>query len=118
MSYFKRLVVTTLTFISLTVLFPDMFYVRSFMVAIAASIVLSLLNTIIKPILVLFSLPLTLLTFGLFSFVINGFLLQMTSHFVGRENFGFSSFGAAMLIAIIMSIVNTIVLEHQLEKNF
>jgi putative membrane protein len=43
-------------------------------------------------------------------------MLQFTSSFVGTHNFGFSSFGAALLVAIIMSVVNMIVTEHQMEK--
>jgi putative membrane protein len=63
MSYLQRLVVNTLAFISLSVLFPTKFYVSSFVIAIIASVVLSILNMIVKPILHFFSLPITLITF-------------------------------------------------------
>lgn len=116
MSYFQRLVVNTLAFISLSVLFPTRFYVSSFVIAIIASVVLSVLNMFVKPILHLFSFPITLLTFGLFSFVINGVILKMTSALVGEQNFAFSSFGSAVLIAAIMSFVNSIVTEHNENK--
>lgn len=48
--------------------------------AIAASFVLSILNTLVKPILILLSLPLNILTLGLFSFVISAGMLQLTSN--------------------------------------
>jgi len=46
---------------------------------------------------------------GLFSIVINGFMLQMTSYLVGKNNFGFSSFGMAILVSIVLSLANVIV---------
>lgn len=94
MTYFQRLVVNTLTFISLSVVFPGMIHVRGIMPAIIAAFVLSILNMLVKPVLTILSLPFTLLTFGLFSFVVNAAILQMTSFFVGEMNFGFSSFWA------------------------
>ena len=116
MTYFQRLLVTVLTFISLSVLLPNMVHVSSFWTAIIASFVLSLLNAIVKPILTIISFPLTLLTLGLFSFVINALILQLTSSFVGAEHFGFSSFGATMLVSIIMAVVNMIVTQHNMDK--
>ena len=113
MTYFQRLVVNTLTFISLSVVFPGMIHVRGIIIA---AFVLSILNMLVKPVLTILSLPFTLLTFGLFSFVVNAAILQMTSFFVGEMNFGFSSFWAAVLMAVIMSIVNTIVTDHNLSK--
>jgi putative membrane protein len=116
MSYFQRLIMNTLTFVALAVLLPNMVHVRSIFVALMASFVLSILNALIKPILSIISFPLTLLTFGLFSFVINALMLNLTSVFVGAANFGFSSFGAAILVALIMSVINMIVTEHNIEK--
>ncbi|MFK4566750.1 phage holin family protein [Enterococcus sp. UD-01] len=116
MTYFQRIVVNTLTFISLSVIFPSMIHVRSIWMAIVAAFVLSILNMLVKPVLTLLSLPFTLLTFGLFSFIVNAAILKMTSSFVGEFNFGFSSFGAAVLMAVIMSIVNAIVSERNMDK--
>ena len=116
MSYFQRLIMNTLTFVALAVLLPNMVHVRSIMMALVASFVLSILNALIKPILSIISFPLTLLTLGLFSFVINALMLNLTSTFVGAANFGFSSFGAAILVAWIMSVINMIVTEHHIEK--
>jgi len=115
-SYFERLIVNMLTFISLSVLLPQMVHVQSFLTALLASFVLSILNLLIKPILTLLSLPLTILTMGLFSFLINAVMLQMTSSLVGPDNFGFSSFGASLLVAVIMSVVNLIVTDHNMRK--
>ena len=116
MSYFQRIVVNTLTFISLAVVFPQMIHVSSIWTAVLASFVLSVLNMFVKPILTILSLPLTLVTFGLFSFVVNAAILKLTSFFVGAANFGFASFGAAFLVAIVMSLVNVVVSEHNLNR--
>ncbi|MFV0558411.1 MAG: phage holin family protein [Enterococcus sp.] len=116
MGYFQRLLVNTLTFISITVIFPDLFHVSSILTAVLASFVLSILNGFIKPILVIFSFPLTILTLGLFSFVINGAMLSLTSYLVGETAFGFSSFGSAILVAAIMAIVNLVVTDHNFNQ--
>lgn len=118
MSYLQGLIVNTLAFISLSVMFPSKFYVGSFMIAIGASVILSVLNMLVKPILNILSLPITILTLGFFSFVINAAMLKMTSAVIGEHNFAFSSFGSALLIAIIMSIINAIVVDHFSRKRY
>lgn len=116
MTYFQRLIVNTLTFVSLSVIFPNMIHVKSIWMAVLAAFVLSILNMLVKPVLTILSLPLTLITFGLFSFVVNAIMLKMTSFFVGEMNFGFSTFWAAVLMAMIMSLVNAIVSERNIDK--
>ncbi|WP_422698711.1 phage holin family protein [Enterococcus durans] len=116
MSYLQRIIVNSLTFISLAVLFPNVVYVNSIWTAVLASFVLSLLNMFVKPILTILSLPFTLITLGLFTFVINTAILKLTSFFIGEGNFGFASFGAALFVAILMALVNVIVSEHNSRK--
>lgn len=116
MTYLQRLIANALIFISLSVLFPNQVYVESLMMAVAASFVLSILNTLVKPILIFLSLPLNILTLGLFSFVISAGMLQLTSNLLGNDRFGFSSFGVSILVAIVMAIVNAIVSEHNIDK--
>lgn len=118
MSYLERLIVNALTFIGMSVLLPDKVYVSSIWIALIASFVLSILNMCVKPILHILSLPFTILTFGLFSFVINGIMLRMTSFFLGEANFSFSSFGVAVLVAIVMTFVNSIVTDHNTRKKY
>src|SRR5699024_5733693 len=119
MSYSKRLLVNTVTFISLSVLLPDhMFYVNSLWYALLASFILSVLNLLVKPILHLLSLPITLITFVLFSFVINALILQFTASVVGAEGFGCGGFGSALVVAILMSIINAIIRDHYKSKYY
>lgn len=116
MTYLQRLVMNMLTFISLSVLLPQMIHVESIMTALVASFILSILNGFVRPILSILAFPLTLLTLGLFTFVVNAAMLQMTASVMGDSRFGFSSFGASILIAVVMSVINMIVTEHHLEK--
>lgn len=116
MTYLQRVIANTLIFISLSVLFPQHVFVESLTVAIAASFVLSILNMLVKPILIILSLPLNILTFGLFSFVISAGMLQLTSNLLGNGRFGFSSFVVSVFVAIGMALVNAIVSEHHMDK--
>jgi len=107
--FWKRILINTVLFIAIAGFFQSNFHIANIWMALVASFILAILNAAVKPILLLLSLPITLLTLGLFSIVINGFMLQMTSYFVGRANFGFSSFGMAMLVSVLMSLANVIV---------
>ena len=113
MEFIKRVIIDTILFIALAGLFSrtGMFYVNSVGTALLASAVLAVLNVLVKPILLILSLPINVLTLGLFS-MINALMLQLTSSFVGSFYFHFSSFGSAMLIAIVMSICNVIISDH------
>jgi len=75
-------------------------------VAIIAALVLGLLNLIVKPILVLLTLPITLLTLGLFILVINAGLFLFAASFL--EGFSVSSFTAAFIGSLIISLVSTV----------
>ncbi|MGO2083351.1 phage holin family protein [Vagococcus sp.] len=116
MSGFQRIIVNTLAFVSLSVMFPSKIYVGSFLIAVIASLVLAVLNFTIKPLLHILSLPLTIITFGLFSFVINAAMLMMTSAIMGEYYFAFSSFGSALFISLILSVINSIVANHNASK--
>ncbi len=68
-----------------------------------AGLVLSVINVLLRPIVVILSLPAILLTLGLFTLVVNGFMVYVTTKLVP----GFDmSFGAAILAGIIVSLVN------------
>ena len=71
---------------------------------ILAALILGIVNTFIKPILTLFTLPLTVLTFGLFLLVINGMMLSITASLV--SGFQVAGFWAAVFGSLVLSIVN------------
>ncbi|NLR32680.1 phage holin family protein [Levilactobacillus tujiorum] len=119
MRFWPRILVNAVIFLALAGFFQsslagglqNAFYVSGVGIALLASFVLALLNAVVKPILFVLSLPITVLTLGLFSVVINAAMLELTSWFVG-SNFAFSSFGITMMVAIIMSIFNAIISDH------
>ena len=80
-------------------------HVTDFWTAIVFAFVLALLNMFIKPLLVLFTLPVTFFTLGLFLFVINALVVLLASKFV--DGFTIDSFWWALLFSIILSIITS-----------
>jgi putative membrane protein len=78
--------------------------VSSFWTALVAALVLGLVNAVIRPILVLLTLPVTVLTLGLFILVINGLLFWFVGSFV--QGFVVQGFWSGFLGAILFSIVS------------
>lgn len=78
--------------------------VASFGTALVVALVLGLLNAVIRPVLVVLTLPVNLLTLGLFTFVINGFLFWFAARIL--EGFAVRSFGWAILAAIVYSLIS------------
>ncbi len=82
------------------------FKVDSFTSAILAAIVLGVINTFIKPVLVVLTLPLNVLTLGLFSFVINAVVLWLASAVV--PGLMLDGWVPAILAAVVLSVVSTV----------
>jgi putative membrane protein len=78
--------------------------VSSFGAALVAALVLGLINAVVRPVLVLLTLPATILTLGLFIFVLNGLLFWMVGSWL--EGFGVGGFWSAVLGAILFSLVS------------
>jgi len=78
--------------------------VTSFGAALIAALVLGLVNAVVRPVLVLLTLPVTILTLGLFIFVLNGLLFWAVSEFV--QGFAVAGFWPAVLGALVFSLVS------------
>lgn len=89
--------------------------VAGFKTAVIVAVVLGLLNIFVKPILVLFTLPVTILTLGLFLFVINAGIILLCSRIV--DGFRVNSFWTALVFSIILSIGQSIVFRLTNEDN-
>lgn len=87
-------------------------------VAIIAALVLGLVNTLIRPVLVLLTLPATLLTMGLFILVINALMFWAVASMIGGFHVsGFwSAFGGAILYSIISWILSALIFKDSSEK--
>lgn len=106
MKWWQRVLLNTIVFLLLGN-FLDGVIVDNWVTAMLAAVMFGLLNSIVKPVITLFSLPITFLTLGLFFFVINGFIIWLTSFFVA--GFTVTSFGTAILVSLIVSLANTLV---------
>lgn len=82
--------------------------IKSYLTAVGVAILLGLINVFIKPLIVILTLPLTIVTLGLFIWVINAWMLMLIDKLV--DNFTIKSFWWALLYALLISILNGILL--------
>ena len=106
MFFIIRLIINMVSILIISYLFPRMIRVDGFLVALVAAFLLGIVNTILRPILVFLTFPITLLTLGLFLLVINGLMLWLVSALV--RGFHISGFWGAVLGSILISIVSWI----------
>lgn len=99
-------IVTTLAILVVTHVIPGV-RVSSLGAAIFAAAILGILNALVRPILVILTLPLTIVTLGLFLFVINALMFQLAGAIV--PGFHVDSFWSALLGSLIVSIIAYIV---------
>jgi len=105
MTFLLRILLTAVVVVFLANFLPGV-TVTGYVTAIVVALVLALLNFIVKPALVLLTLPVTLLTFGLFLIVINAIIILLVDAFV--SGFQVSGFWIAVLFSILLSIFQSI----------
>ena len=105
MKLILRTLLSALAVIILANFLPNV-QVDNYVTAIIVAIVLSLLNFIIKPILVIFTLPVTILTFGLFLLVINAIIIFLADNLI--DGFHVTSFWSAILFSLLLSFLQSI----------
>lgn len=105
MTLILRLLFNALGLVLISKFIPGI-VVDNFYVALVAAVILGILNTVIRPILLILTLPITILTLGLFSFVLNGLLFMFVASFI--EGFKVDGFWTALIGSILMSIISTI----------
>jgi len=108
MRWIIGILINAVLFIAMAGYFENALYIEGFGAAVGASFVLAILNILVKPILIILTLPITVFTLGLFLFVINGVTLLLTDALIG-EAFQINGLGMAILISAIMSIVNLVI---------
>ena len=114
MSITKKIAINTLGFLVIAWFVPQ-FYVTNWVAALVASIVLAVLNLFVKPILFLLTLPVTIVTFGCFSFVLNAMMLSLTSLCVG-PGFTFASPFITLVVSVLLTIFQRFV-ENLVDKS-
>ena len=83
------------------------FEVRDFGSAMIASILVGLLNLIIRPLLLLLTLPLNIITLGLFTFVVNAIVLRLAAGLM--SSFNIKGWGPAILGALVLALINMVI---------
>ncbi len=89
--------------------------IKSYSSALIAALVVGLLNTILRPLLVILTLPVTVVTLGLFLFVINALMFWSAAGIL--EGFNVTGFGAALIGSLIYSVLG-VVIDSALQRLF
>ncbi len=92
--------------------------VESVWTAIFAAAILGLINTFIKPVLIILTLPLNILTLGIFTFFLNAFLLKLVAYLIrGFEVKGFlAAFLGALIISIVSWLANQFIVRRKIDR--
>lgn len=101
-----RWLLNTLALFIVVTLLPRHFQANSLTTLAVAALVLGLLNAIVRPILFVLTLPLTIVTLGLFLIVLNGIMLELTAWLV--PGFRVQSFGWAIIGAIALGLISLV----------
>ncbi|PJB31011.1 MAG: hypothetical protein CO109_12240 [Deltaproteobacteria bacterium CG_4_9_14_3_um_filter_65_9] len=106
MPFFIRMAANAVAILLISYLLPQVVAVDGVMAALAAAFVLGLVNAVVRPLFVLLTLPVTVVTLGLFLLVINGLLLGLVSYIV--PGFHVNGFLGAVVGSILLSVVSWI----------
>jgi len=107
-------IVSTLAILVTAYILPGV-HVDGIVAALVLAVVLGVINTILRPILVFLTLPLTIVTLGLFILVINGLLVMLASYIV--PGFSVASFWWALLFGIVLAIVSWVLERFEKDDN-
>ncbi len=106
MFYVFRLLIHMVAILIISYLLPGVIKVDSVLAALVAAFILGIVNLVVRPILVILTLPLTLVTLGLFLLVINGLMLWLVAALV--KGFHVNGFWGAVFGSILISLVSWI----------
>jgi putative membrane protein len=96
-------IINALALLALPYVVPSV-HVASFGTALIVALVLGLINAVLRPLLILLTLPVTLLTLGLFIFVINALLFQFAGYLI--QGFNVGGFWPALLGSVVYSVIS------------
>jgi putative membrane protein len=105
MKLLAQLIISALAVLITSFLF-DGVHVDSVYVALAVAAVLSILNTIVKPVLILLTIPITVFTLGLFLLVINAVMILLADKLI--PGFSVDGFWTAFFFSIILAFINSV----------
>ncbi len=105
MNFLLRIIITAVVAFALSSVLPGI-HIDTFWTAIVLSLVLAILNFLLKPILIILTLPITILTFGFFLFIINAVIILLASHLI--KGFIVDSFWWALLFSLLLSLLTSL----------
>ena len=103
--FLASLISTVLGLVVINYIMPSV-HISDFMAAVILALVLSLVNCFIKPIIKFLSLPLNILTLGIFNFVINAIVLLIA--FKLTNGVSIDGFGSALIASLLLSVLQSI----------
>lgn len=113
MNILMRIIVTSIVAFGLAYLLSGVM-LDSFWTAILLAIVLAVLNAIVKPLLVIFTFPITILTLGLFLFVINALIILLADKIL--DGFAVKNFWWALLFGLLLSGISSLLYSEKKER--
>ena len=109
MNFLLRILITALVAFGLAHLLKGI-HVDTYWTALIFALVLAVLNVLVKPILIILTLPLTIITLGLFLFVVNALVVLLASRFV--DGFKIDNFWWGLLFALLLSLVTSVLFKE------
>lgn len=104
MNLIVKIIISSLAVFLTAYLLPGV-HIEDYVTAIFVAIVLALLNGFLKPMLILFTIPVTLLTLGLFLLVINASIILLADYFV--DGFSVGGFWSALFFSLVLSVITS-----------
>lgn len=105
MKFIAQIIVSTLAVMVTSMILPGVHLEKPF-TAILVAVVLAFLNAIVKPVLVFLTIPVTIVTLGLFLLVINALMILLAARIV--DGFNVDGFWIALLFSLVLSLVNSV----------
>jgi putative membrane protein len=113
MNFIMRIVVTSIVAFGLSYILSGV-HIDTFWTAIVLALVLAILNAIVKPILFVITIPITILTLGLFYFVLNALMILLADYLL--KDFAVDGFWWALLFSLLLSIVTSVLYKEKKEE--
>ena len=115
MQFILRILITAAVAYGLSMILKGV-HIDTFITAIIFSLVLSLLNAIVKPILIVLTLPLTVLTLGLFLLIINVIIILLAGHFV--KGIRIDGFLWAFIFGLLLSLITSVLVKMEKRSRY
>jgi putative membrane protein len=113
MAFIIRIIVSAIVAFGLSYILKGV-HINQFTTALLLAVVLAVLNAIVKPILIILTLPITIITFGLFLFVINAIIILLAGDLI--KGFSVDGFWWALIFSFLLSIITSVLYNESVSK--